>query len=98
MDGFQGREKELIVLSTVRANEGRSVGFLADARRLNVAITRARRGLVVVGQRRTLAADGHWAAWLAWVDGERLAVGGRALDALLALAGEEGGRGTVQQP
>ena len=49
MDGFQGREKEVVVLSLVRSNEEGEVGFLAEERRLNVGMTRARRALVVVG-------------------------------------------------
>ena len=49
VDGFQGREKEIIVLSLVRSNQKHQVGFLSDKRRLNVAITRPRRMLIVVG-------------------------------------------------
>lgn len=48
VDGFQGREKEVIVLSLVRSNEEKSLGFLTDFRRLNVAVTRARRLLAVI--------------------------------------------------
>lgn len=59
MDGFQGREKEAIILSLVRSNdEGSlgeaSIGFLAEVRRTNVAITRARRQVYIIGDGETL--------------------------------------------
>lgn len=67
VDGFQGREKDVIVFSTVRNNDRREVGFLRDWRRLNVAITRARVILIVVGNEKTLASDYNWRSWLKWV-------------------------------
>ncbi|HEY7422790.1 MAG TPA: AAA domain-containing protein [Gemmataceae bacterium] len=55
VDGFQGREKEAVVLSLVRSNSEGEIGFLADVRRLNVALTRARRKLLVIGDSATLS-------------------------------------------
>ena len=56
VDGFQGREKEAVILSLVRSNTENEIGFLADVRRTNVALTRARRALIVVGDSATLSA------------------------------------------
>jgi superfamily I DNA and/or RNA helicase len=56
VDGFQGRENEAVVVSLTRSNPQGEVGFLADLRRMNVAITRARRHLLVVGDSATVSA------------------------------------------
>ncbi len=54
VDGFQGREKEAVLISLVRSNPRGEIGFLADVRRMNVALTRARRKLLVVGDSATI--------------------------------------------
>ncbi len=64
VDGLQGREKEAIVLSLVRSNDRGETGFLGELRRLNVALTRARRHLCVVADSSTLAAHDGLAAML----------------------------------
>mmetsp|Transcript_92701 Transcript_92701/g.288549 ORF Transcript_92701/g.288549 Transcript_92701/m.288549 type:complete len:611 (+) Transcript_92701:2-1834(+) len=68
VDSFQGREKELIVFSAVRSNPHGNVGFLDDWRRLNVMISRARRGLIVVGNLNTLRANQSWGSWIDWAE------------------------------
>jgi ATP-dependent RNA/DNA helicase IGHMBP2 len=62
VDGFQGREKEAVVISLVRSNREGEIGFLADTRRMNVALTRARRKLIVVGDSATLGGHPFYAA------------------------------------
>ncbi|EAZ09610.1 hypothetical protein OsI_31894 [Oryza sativa Indica Group] len=74
VDGFQGREVDILVLSTVRASnssdsrhhtgEARGIGFVADVRRMNVALTRARFSLWIVGNAKTLQTNSHWASLL----------------------------------
>ncbi len=64
VDGFQGREKEAIVVDLVRSNGEQRLGFLTDTRRMNVALTRARRALIVVGDSATLGAHPYYQAFL----------------------------------
>lgn len=60
MDAFQGREKDIIIMSCVRSNENQGIGFLNDPRRLNVAMTRARYGIIIVGNPKVLAKQPVW--------------------------------------
>ena len=68
VDGYQGREKEVIIFSCVRSNSEGNLGFLKDKRRLNVAITRPKRGLIITGNPTTLRHDPTWAAWIDWME------------------------------
>ena len=54
VDGFQGQERDIIIISLVRSNEQGQIGFLRDLRRMNVAITRARMKLIIIGDVETL--------------------------------------------
>jgi len=64
IDAFQGREKEAVLLSLVRSNGEQQVGFLEDLRRMNVAITRAKRHLFVVGDSATLTGHPFYARFI----------------------------------
>lgn len=64
IDSFQGREKEAVIISLVRSNQGNEVGFLRDTRRMNVALTRARRKLIVIGDSTTISSHPFYGALL----------------------------------
>lgn len=68
VDGFQGREKEAVVLSLVRSNTTGEIGFLGDTRRMNVALTRARRKLIVIGDSATIGGHPFYARLLEYFD------------------------------
>ena len=67
VDGFQGQERDVLFLSLVRANDDGQIGFLGDLRRMNVAITRARMKLVILGEAETLARHSFYRALLSYV-------------------------------
>jgi superfamily I DNA and/or RNA helicase len=68
IDGFQGQERDIIALSLVRNNTEKVIGFLADTRRMNVALTRARKKLIVVGDSATIGSHPFYLHWLRYVD------------------------------
>jgi superfamily I DNA and/or RNA helicase len=75
VDGYQGRERDVIIFSAVRSNHQGNIGFLTDWRRLNVALTRAKLALLVVGDMDTLAeGDKYWGAFSKWCEGNRCLV------------------------
>lgn len=68
IDSFQGQEKENIILSLVRSNDDGDIGFLKDYRRMNVAITRAKEKLFIVGDSATIGADPFYSSFLTYVE------------------------------
>ena len=68
IDSFQGQEKEIIILSLVRSNDDGDIGFLKDYRRMNVAITRAKEQLFVIGDSATIGADNFYNSFLTYIE------------------------------
>ena len=70
IDSFQGQEKEVILISLVRSNNEKNIGFLSDYRRMNVAMTRAKERLIVIGDSATIGSDPFYAQFLDYVEKE----------------------------
>ena len=70
VDGFQGQERDIVFISLVRSNQEGQIGFLSDLRRMNVAITRARMKLVIMGNAETLGHTAFYKKLYAYVTGE----------------------------
>jgi superfamily I DNA and/or RNA helicase len=68
IDSFQGQEKEIIIVSLVRSNDDGDIGFLKDYRRMNVAITRAKEQLFVIGDSATIGADPFYNSFLTYIE------------------------------
>ena len=68
VDGFQGREKEAILITLVRSNAVGEIGFLSDTRRMNVALTRAKRKLIVIGDSATLASNEFYSNMISYFE------------------------------
>ncbi len=76
VDGFQGQERDVILLSMVRSNENGEIGFLRDLRRMNVAMTRARHKLVIVGNSETLCKHAFYRKLIEYITSEQKVYGG----------------------
>jgi ATP-dependent RNA/DNA helicase IGHMBP2 len=68
IDSFQGQEADVIILSLVRSNPDGNIGFLKDYRRMNVAMTRAKERLIVIGDSTTLGKDGFYKAFIDYTE------------------------------
>ena len=68
IDGFQGQERDAIYISMVRSNDVKDIGFLNDIRRMNVALTRAKKKLVLIGDSATLSNHFFYMSFLDYVE------------------------------
>ena len=68
VDGFQGQERDIILISLVRSNDSGQIGFLSDLRRMNVAMTRARMKLIIFGDKETLRHHAFYRQLIAYVE------------------------------
>ena len=68
IDGFQGEERDVIYISLVRSNEKNEIGFLNDLRRMNVAITRAKKKLIVIGDSATIGSNKFYKSFLSYCE------------------------------
>lgn len=68
VDGFQGQERDIIYISMVRSNDQREIGFLSDTRRMNVALTRAKKKLVVIGDSATIGNHPFYKSFLDYAE------------------------------
>ena len=68
IDGFQGQERDIVCISLVRSNDKGEIGFLKDTRRMNVAMTRARKQLIVIGDSATVGNDPFYFAFLEYCE------------------------------
>ncbi|XP_074598940.1 DNA-binding protein SMUBP-2-like [Brevipalpus obovatus] len=90
IDGFQGREKEVIIISLVRSNPKDRIGFLADHKRINVAITRAKKHFLLVCDTWTVSADRTIESLISYMKKKgKLILASNCSQALKKLAGEE---------
>jgi superfamily I DNA and/or RNA helicase len=68
IDSFQGQERDIVYISMTRSNTENRIGFLSDIRRMNVAMTRARKKLVVIGDSGTLSQLGFYAGFISYAE------------------------------
>ncbi|HRO43877.1 MAG TPA: C-terminal helicase domain-containing protein, partial [Flavipsychrobacter sp.] len=68
VDSFQGQERDIVYISMTRSNSNSAIGFLSDIRRMNVAMTRARKKLVVIGDSATLSVHPFYKEFIAYAE------------------------------
>ncbi|KAH0794274.1 regulator of nonsense transcripts 1 [Histomonas meleagridis] len=83
VDAFQGREKNFIIFSCVRANDSFDIGFLKDKRRLCVSLTRAKYGLITLGDAKTFAKNKLWCKYIEHCISKKVFVEGKDVDSLV---------------